>query len=193
LAKQNPFCSFEGLSKLKKVFSILLLAIFLFNLGGYYILFWALKAQANREFSALLNEGHYDESKTFEVKIPLSLPYPLQSNGFERQSGQFEYRGEHYQVVKQKYENDILTIVCLKDTKANRLAKVKDAFSETSSTQPVKDGALNIPIKVLQEFVTSFSEQLSGIAGWSQSIEHTPYFDNHNGFFLTKHSPPPRA
>ena len=178
---------------MKKAFAILLLAIFLFNLGGYYVLFWALETQANRELSALLDQGQYRESETFEIKIPLTLPYPLQSSGFERQNGQFEYQGEHYQVVKQKYENDLLTIVCLKDTKANHLAKVSDAFSETSGDRPIKDGSLNIPVKVLQEFVGGQAAQLSGTSGWSKVIEHTPYFYNLALLILAKHSPPPRA
>jgi hypothetical protein len=178
---------------MKKAFAILLLATFLFNLGGYYVFFWVLKVQSDRELSTLLDTGRYEESETFEVKIPLTLPYPLQSTGFERQSGQFEYQGEYYQIVKQKYEDDMLTIVCLKNAKANRLAKVSDAFSETSGANPLKEGSLNIPIKVLQEFVSGFSAQLSITSGWSQTIEHTPYSDNLDLVVLSKHSPPPKA
>jgi cbb3-type cytochrome oxidase subunit 3 len=177
----------------KRAFSILILVVFLFNLGGYYFFFWALRLHANQEVSALLDDGQYDESETFEIKIPLTIPYPLQANGFERISGQFEYRGEHYQIVKQKFENDVLTIVLLKDTKANQLTKASEAFSETSGSQPVKDGSLNVSIKVLQEFVSTLTAALVGQSGWSQTLEHTPYLNSHCLFILAKHSPPPKA
>lgn len=170
-----------------------MLAIFTFNLGGYYVFFWALKAKANQELSAKLDEGHYDESQTFEIQIPLTLPYPLQSNGFERQYGQFTYQGEQYQVVKQKYENDVLTIVCLKDAKANHLEKVSDAFAETSGAQPVQEGSLNLPLKVFQDYISDITIFSSTTVGWSQSLQQTLYFNSAYQVNLLVHVPPPWA
>lgn len=167
--------------------------VFLFNLGGYYLLFWALKAEANQELSIKLDEGDYSENETFEIKIPISLPYPLQTRDYERQSGQFTYKGEHYQLVKQKYENDTLTVVCVKDVQEKRLAQVMDSFSETSGSQPVKDGSLNLPLKIAQEFVTINSTSITGTAGWTQSIQESIYFIGDSLVVLTKPSPPPWA
>jgi hypothetical protein len=193
LVKPNAFSFFDGISELKKALSILMLAIFTFNLGGYYVFFWALKAQANQELSAKLDEGHYDESQTFEIQIPLTLPYPLQSTGFERQYGQFTYQGEQYQVVKQKYENDVLTIVCLKDAKVNHLEKVSAAFAETSGAQPVQEGSLNLPLKVCQDYISSITTFANSITGWSQSIQHTLYFSSTYQVNLLAFVPPPWA
>lgn len=193
MVKPNGFSFFGGISELKKVLSIGLLAIFTFNLGGYYLLFWALKVQANQELSARLDAGHYDESQTFEIQIPLTLPYPLQSNGFERQQGEFSYQGEHYQVVKQKYENDVLTIVCLKDAQVNHLEKVSEAFSESSGAQPVQEGSLNLPLKVFQDYISNVTTFANTIKGWSQSIQHTLYFSSSYQVNLSAFVPPPWA
>jgi hypothetical protein len=169
------------------------LMVFLFNLGGYYLLFWVLKAQANQELSIKLDEGDYSEKETFEIKIPISLPYPLQTRGFERQSGQFTYRGEHYQLVKQKYDNDTLTVVCMKDIKEKHLAQIMDSFSESSGSQPLKDGSLNLPSKMLQEFIAITSISISGILGWTQAIQKSIYIIGDNLVVLAKPSPPPWA
>lgn len=189
----NPFCYFDLNSKLKKALSILLLAIFTFNLGGYYIFFWALKQQANQELSANLDNDIYNENETFEINIPLSMPYPVQSNGFERQSGQFAYQGEYYQIVKQKYENDVLTIVCLKNVKANHLEKVSESFSEASSAQPTQEGSLNLPLKVFQDYISIGSVITTNTTGWSQLIQSTTYFTTDYQVNLSACVPPPWA
>jgi hypothetical protein len=177
----------------KKAFSILLLATFLFNLGGYYFFFWAMKAQASKELSTQIENEDYDESETFEIKIPIALPYPVQSSEFEKQSGDFVYQGKHYQLVKQKYENDVLTVVCLKDKKINRLAKAMDSFSEASGDQPAKNSPTSVSVKVLQDYISTFATALGTVGGWSQSILHTPYFNNFIQVSLFSLSPPPWA
>jgi hypothetical protein len=190
---QILFALLTLIQNLKRTLSILLLSIFVFNLGGHYLFFWALKVQATQEFSARLDVDNYDESQTFEIKIPFALPYPIQSSGYERQYGQFNYQGEQYQVVKQKYENDVLTIVCLKDAKANHLEKVSEAFSETSGAQPVKEGSLNLPLKVFQDYISFASAIANTIQGWSQPIQHTLYFSSNYQVSRLAFVPPPWA
>ena len=180
------------IQNLKRLLTIVLLAIFTFNLGGYYLLFWLLKEQANAELSAKLDVGNYDESQTFEVKIPLSMPYPLQSNGFERQSGQFTYEGEQFQIVKQKLENDVLTIVCMKDAMATHIEKVTKAFTETSSDQH-EDGKLNLPVKVSQEYLSSTQFTSNETMGWVLSIPNAIYISTHYQVTLSGYLPPPWA
>lgn len=177
---------------MKKLFAIGLLGIFLFNMGGYYVFFWALKTQANKELSAKLDQGAYNENETFEIKIPLSLPYPLQTNDFQRQSGHFVYNQEHYQLVKQKYANDTLTIVAIKDHQSNQLTAAMDSFSEASGSQQEGDGSLNIPAKVLSEYLTAFTIEISNSIGWSRNVECTPYSAILNHIDILKDSPPPK-
>jgi hypothetical protein len=181
------------IQNLKRGLSIALLTIFTFNLGGYYLLFWVLKVQANQEISSIIDEEQYDERATFEVKIPLTLPYPVPSNGFERQNSQFTYQGEQYQVVKQKYEGDVLTIVCLRDVKATQLENVSNNFTENSGAQPAQEGSLNSPIKVFQDYVSCVTIMANNISGWTQPIQHTLYFSSNYQVNLSILAPPPWA
>ena len=118
---------------MKKIFSIVLLAVFTFNLGGYYVVFKWLQLSAHSDFIQKLETDRYDENHTIELKVALSLPYSTQaSNSFKRVDGRFEYEGNVYKLVKQKFEHDTLYIVCIKDFKEKQLI---NNFKEYAKTQ----------------------------------------------------------
>ena len=75
----------------------------------------------SRELTQLLNAGNYSELETFEFKIPLNIPYPIQNRGFDRVHGAFEFDGEFYELVQQKLERDTLYVVCIKNASESRL------------------------------------------------------------------------
>ncbi|HEY4653031.1 MAG TPA: hypothetical protein VIH22_00885, partial [Cyclobacteriaceae bacterium] len=72
---------------MKRLFSIFFLLLFLFNIGGYYFVFVGLQYKASREFSERLDNNEYDEEETYLFKLPLTLPYQITENGYERVSG----------------------------------------------------------------------------------------------------------
>jgi len=176
---------------MKKLVSISLLILFSFNLGGYYFLFWALQSHADRQLSKQLDENANNVGDSFEIKIPLSLPYPLQQTDFQRKDGEFVYKNEHFRLVKQKLTNDTLTIVCVKDKKAQQLTNVMVEFSaKTSSDQT--DGVM-LSGKALQEYEPMDLFRLIATRGWSQSLESYSTISNLHSITLTFPSPPPRA
>ena len=137
---------------MRRLLSAVLLMVFLFNLGGYYAFFSVLRIKASRELSAQLDQGEYDEQQTIEVNLPLTLPYPIQGAGFERSKQFFTIGEEHYQVVKHKYENDVLTIVCVKDERSKDFTDLIQSMDEQQSGE---DGKASLLSKVIQEFVSS--------------------------------------
>ena len=175
---------------LKRLLSVLLLLIFLFNLGGYYVMFSALSVQANRELSARLDVGQYDEQKTITIDIPFSLPYPIQDSDFERFRQSFSIGDENYQVVKQKYENDVLTIVCIRDHKSDDLNDVLRTIDEQQSGEK---GPVSISVKAVQEYVSSSEIIMTGHRGWSQSIGTTGYLSFEPTAPANRFHGPPRA
>ncbi len=104
--------------------------IFLFNVGGYYLVFWGVRSQAKKDLLHRLDADQYSSKDLIVLTIPVSLPYPIHQNGYERVDGEFEYRGEYYNLVKQRLENDTLFMVCIKDHETKKLV---DAFSEYTS------------------------------------------------------------
>jgi hypothetical protein len=116
----------------KKPAALFLLNIFLFNVVGYYGIYIGLVHKADRTANHEIENNSYDQSQTITIKIPLTLPYPVQGE-FERASGDFEHQGEFYKLVQQKYENDTVYIVCLKNTeKKHAMSVLKDMVKQTT-------------------------------------------------------------
>lgn len=178
-------------AKMKKIVSVGLLILFTFNLGGYYFLFWALQSRADQQLSRQLDENINNVGNSFEIKIPLNLPYPLQQTDFQRKDGEFVYKSEHFRLVKQKLANDTLTIVCVKNQKAQQLINVMDEFStKTSSDQT--DGVM-LSGKVLQEYEPFEFFQMMTASGWAQNQGDYPSTSDLHSIALASPSPPPRS
>lgn len=176
---------------MKKTVSVGLLVLFTFNLGGYYFLFWALQSRADQQLSEQLDANLNNVAGSFEIKIPLTLPYPLQQKDFERKDGEFVHKGEHFRLVKQKLENDTLTIVCIKDQKAQQLTHVMEEFrAKTSSDQT--DGVM-LSGKVIQEYERLEVLLVITISGWTLSFESYSPSADFSSITLASPSPPPRA
>lgn len=159
---------------MKKVLAILLLVVFLFNVGGYYVLFWGLHFSAKTELIQRLDSEDYSELETFEFKIPLNIPYPIQNRGFDRVAGEFEHNGEFYELVKQKLENDTLHIVCVKNKAKQKLTQVFEKYARVSNDA---DGAASnagndLLSKIVKDFNSpSLAEIIKG-NGWSRALEY---------------------
>lgn len=159
------------LNRLKRIFSILLLTIFLFNVGGYYIVFWGLRQQANNELRARLDADLYSAEEIVELKLPLTLPYPIEQQEYERVNGKFEHQGVHYKLVKQKFQNDTLYVVCIKDQAEKQLVKTMNDYVKMTNDLPASSKkALHFLGKLLKDFEHINSEKPVQQHGWSQEI-----------------------
>lgn len=140
---------------MKKAISILLLLVFLFNVGGYYIVFWGLRYQTDQKLTYRLNTDQYDPSETIEIKIPVTLPYPIQDRDFERVDGRFEHNGEHFKLVKHKLQNDTLYVVCLRDQETRQLVTTLTDYVHLTQALPGADTsqkALHFLSKLIKDF-----------------------------------------
>ena len=156
---------------MKKLFAILLLIVFLFNVGGYYVVFVALRFHANEQLRARLDANEYSTDELIELRLPVTLPYPIQKQDFQRVDGKFEHQGQFYKMVKQKLENDVLIIICIKDKAEKNLDKTMKDFSKMANDLPSSSKkAENILSKLLKDFESSETENTQVPKGWSRSI-----------------------
>ena len=179
---------------MKKAFSILLLVIFLFNVGGYYIVLWGLRHQVNDNLSDRLDQGLYSREETVELKIPVSLPYPLQARGFERIDGKFEYKGEYFKLVKHKLEHDTLYIVCIKNIEEKRLVDTMTEYANLANDLP---GTAKKAMTFLSKLVKDYTPEKSFNLGERLACRQYFTFAISTSDVLTRPSsipsPPPRA
>ncbi len=149
---------------MKRTVAILLLLVMFFNIGGYYLVFWGLRSHYSIALIKQLDQDQYSLSETIELKIPLSLPYPLQQNGYERINGEFDYKNQQYKLVKQKIESDTLYVVCIKDQKDQKLQHAMNDFTKVSHDLPssskqksalisqlVKEYKTQVPVELIVE------------------------------------------
>jgi hypothetical protein len=131
------FCfSLTTVQRLRKPVAILLLTLLLLNILGFYGLFFGLKLQNDHSMTQKLDEDNYDASETITVKIPIAVPYAMDSEGFSRVDGSFQYKGEFYRLVKQALLQDTLHVVCIKDHQGKRIDQALDTFVQTFSDKP---------------------------------------------------------
>lgn len=156
---------------MKRIVSILLLTVFLFNVGGYYLVFWGLRHHANIELKARLDADLYHQEDLIELKLPLSLPYPVEQQEYERANGKFEHKGEYYKLVKQKFQNDTLYVLCIKDHEEKQLVKTMTDYVEVTSDLPASSkNELHVFGKLLKDFESANPEKLIHQDGWLQEI-----------------------
>ena len=179
-------------SGLKKLVSILLLSALLFNTGGYSIVFWALRYQANMELQKQLDANDYVDGESVVIKIPITLPYQTNGADFERVNGEFEHQGEFYKLVKQKLENDTLHIVCIKDHKEKQIVTTMVNFSKQSNDLPTS-AALKVLGGFLKEYKGINSLEIISNDGWSTPIPFgNPSFATISPIFPVI-APPPKS
>jgi hypothetical protein len=113
----------------KKIIAILLLAVYLFNLAGYTLVFRYFISQSEAGFISQLDQEKYNEAELIEVSIPLHLPYVQNNSQFERVDGSLENGGIQYNYVKRRIQNDTMYIMCLPNQQKNLLVKGKSNYA----------------------------------------------------------------
>lgn len=120
----------------KRINSAVLILLILLNVLGYYGVFMGLDYQNSRAMLHKLDSGSYNEQDEVTIKIPVAVPYLPDAEGFERVDGRFEHKGEVYRMVKQRYSQDTLYIVCVKDHTGTRLQRALTSYVKTFSDKP---------------------------------------------------------
>lgn len=112
---------------MKKLASILLIAILFFNWYGYRIVTSILAKDADKQLEVRLDNEEYDESQLIEVRVALNVPYQNDQTEFERHYGEMEVDGKYYTYVKRKIENGYLVLKCIPN---NFKEKIKAADND---------------------------------------------------------------
>ncbi len=123
--------------------SLSLLALFLFNAFGYYVLF----AYEQHQVHSLVFSQLSDSDFTI-TKIPATLYTHVEDSDFEYVNTQINVAGKEYMVVKQRILHDTLFIYSLRNFKAENLTEKLNDFvvsqtiekqTGTHSTSPIKN------------------------------------------------------
>ena len=143
--------------------------------------------------SRKIEANQYDGTETIELKIPVTLPYPLQQNGFERVDGRFEHNGTYYKLIKQKLENDTVYIVCIRDVETKQLTNTLKDYVAKTNDLPVNSKSVNLFGKFLKDFERVETDLFEQGNGWSFEIKFADLTFIPHPAVITHHGPPPKA
>lgn len=179
---------------MRRLIAISLLIIFLFNVGGYYVVFWGMLKGAESDLKVRLDEERYQHDELMELIIPVTLPYPVQENTYRRVTGKFEHEGEFYQLVQQRFEGDTLFITCIKDKQQKRLHSTFRDYVKLINDLPASSKkTLNFFSKLISYFYHSPSINTIEEGGWVAIIPFSVLTFSKSTSNSSIPSPPPEV
>ncbi|HSB93418.1 MAG TPA: hypothetical protein VLC28_09885 [Flavitalea sp.] len=113
---------------MKKLASILLLTILLFNWVGYRLMTSILQQQADTELQSSVEQNRYNDDDLVEIRVPLNLPYQTDWKEFQSYDGNINVDGVEYRYVKRKVEKGELVLLCIPNHSKAHLATARDRF-----------------------------------------------------------------
>ena len=160
------------------------------NTMGYYAVFLGLQYKNSVAMTQRLDADQYDESQTITIEIPITVPYMTDDADFKRVDGIFEYQGEFYRLVKQKYAKEKLTVICIKDTENKRINEAMSeyamSFADTGDDQSAK-----VTISFIKDYIPQTFSILTTSSGWQVDVVNDVYTNNLVPTFTTSVIHPP--
>jgi hypothetical protein len=146
---------------LKRLAAILLIALFIFNLFGYRILFYSIQQQSDIDIEKSLDNDQYNDKDLITITIPLSVPYQNAWSDFERFDGEVNFNGKIYKYVKRKVTQGNLVLLCLPDENKMRLENVKSDLAKTANDFPGMNSKKSINSKVEKNTASDYNQCLA--------------------------------
>lgn len=179
---------------MRKLISISLIVLLLFNVLGFYGVFIGLRYKTSQDLIQRLDTNDYADAETFTIKVPMTLPYQEDQDTFERINGEIEYQGNVYRLVKQKLSHDTLYIVCLSDSQAKHINNAMHDYVKTFADKAA-DSKQNIKtFTFIKDYLPTKIVLTSDIAGWNHPLlMNSLSKDLVLSTYISIQSPPPKA
>ncbi len=166
---------------MRKYITLLIVPVFLFNIGGYYLWFSVLQYNIQQEVRLEIRKGLQEKDLTL-----ISMPADNKA-GFSwiKPGKELRYKGEMYDVVKMRVQNGNKIYYCLNDSKEKQLIA---GFHKTHNTKKDSEKKMkrgfNYPF-YFQEYTLIKSPSASNIPFANISVSYT-------SGAIDIHSPPPK-
>ena len=126
---------------MKKFTATVLLAIYLFNIGGQLTLHPYFAYLSDRFFTEQTRKGMYYTGDLTEITIPLNMPAIADWKNFENISGQIQFENVSYNYVKMKITRTAMYLMCVPDYQTTRFSgrNIINAMQAKSVPVPKRD------------------------------------------------------
>lgn len=179
---------------MKRCFTLLLLALFLLNVLGYYGIFMGLQLRKGLEMRASFDTEHYSHNQEITLKVPLAVPYSTDSEEYVRVDGEFEHDGQIYRTVKQRLHHDTLYIVCVKDEASQEMKQALEEYAQSFSDKPASEKGNSKTIQnFIKDYITTSTAIQSVESGWDKVFTYSSPDAAYESLESSHTSPPPRG
>jgi len=176
----------------KKVVSLALITVLLMNTMGYYAIFLGLQYNNSVKLTLAFDSDQYDESKAITIRIPMSIPYLQDDEDFKRVDGTYRHKGEFYRLIKQRYAQEMLTVICIKDSETKRISEAITDYV-MSFTDSGDDHDLSLKISFIKDYIPQVLEILTTSNGWSSDVVESITSNNLKSSFTVSVIQPPEV
>jgi hypothetical protein len=178
----------------KKPLTIILLALFLLNVFGYYGVFVGLRLKAGQVMRTQFDNENFVAEEEVVIKVPITIPYASDSRGYERVDGEFEHKGQVYRLVKQKLQSDTLFIVCIKDNQTVKINQALADYVKTFTDKPATTKQSNLStFQFSKDYLLNTTEIISASEGWGLLVSFKTLISDLEFVAQDLVSPPPRS
>lgn len=186
---------------MKRVASILLLGILLFNWGGYRLFTDYLAQRSDSRLEASLDENDYNEADLVSIKVAANLPYYTNSENYERVNGEIDIKGIHYKYVKRRLYNDSVELLCIPNIAKTGLENARNDFyrlandlvSNNSSSKKSTGNHSHVTKFSVQDFTDDHAFVWQYKTGDISSSRYSRVFADVKSTYLSRLDRPPQA
>lgn len=165
----------------------------LFNALGFIGLLQGIRYKSARDLVSRLDNNQYADDETVTLKVPIAVPYQFNST-YERVDGEFEYKRQFYRLVKQKFENDTLFIVCIKDHASSHIEQALTDYVKTFADNPAHSkNTSKQQLTFIKDFLPTSVKISTSSLGWNYALDQARYADFLVERSIAIFSPPPQS
>lgn len=134
-----------------------MLALLLFNIGGYTLLFQFFIYQSDNSILSRINNNSYNRTDLVEVKIPVHLAIEDWAT-YQPISGQVQFKNNNYNYAELKLTRDTMYLLCIPNQDKSRLANANIIYAKEVSDIPAnKKSTLPSIKKTANESIYNYS------------------------------------
>jgi hypothetical protein len=161
---------------------------------GFYGILTLVEINQHHAFLGKLDRNLISSDRSIVIPIAISIPYMANQPAYERVDGEFEYKGEYYSLVSQRYANDTLYVKCIKDIGKKRIRTALADYVKTFTDNPTDTHQQkHLNKNFIKDFLPSHLELTAASGGWKSTLIFKGVTDSCHCQSSVIHGPPPRA
>ena len=115
---------------MKRLIASVFLFVFLFNLGGYLLLFQYFIYRSDNAINQRINHNSYKKTELVQMKIPMHTTGVINWPDYEQISGEVQINGFSYNYVGLKVTQDTMYMLCLPNHEKTRLIEADNIYGK---------------------------------------------------------------